>query len=52
MVVGLKTLIPDTTKKGKVQEAFDGNIWNYYYWKKSNMVFCSLWVIFYSLAII
>jgi len=52
MIVGLKVLIPDTTKKGKVQEAFDGNIWSYYYWKKSNMVFCSLWVIFYSLAII
>jgi hypothetical protein len=30
MYVGLTVLIPDTTRLGRVQEAYNGNIWNYY----------------------
>jgi hypothetical protein len=30
MLVGLKVLIPDTTVAGRVQEAYNGNIWQYY----------------------
>lgn len=52
MAIGLKVLIPDTTVRGRVQEAYNGNIWQYYQWKRSNMVFCSMWIIFYCLALI
>jgi hypothetical protein len=52
MLVALKVLIPDTTRVGRVQEAYNGNVWQYYQWKRTNMVFCSLWVIFYCLALI
>ena len=30
MLVGLAVLIPDTTRAGRVQEAYNGNIWQYY----------------------
>jgi hypothetical protein len=30
MLVGLAVLIPDTTRPGRVQEAYNGNIWQYY----------------------
>ena len=52
MVVGLGILIPDTSDKRKVSESYDGNIWNYYQWKRSNMVFCSITIIFFCLFII
>ena len=52
MLVGLKVLVPDTTAQGRIQEAYNGNVWQYYQWKRSNMVFCSLWIVFYCLGVI
>jgi hypothetical protein len=50
--VGLRILIPDVSMKGRVAEAYDGNIWQYYEWKRANVAFCSLWVILLGLCII
>ena len=50
--VGLTILIPDKTNINKVPEAFDGNIWEFYTWKRSNMVFVSVFLLFFELAII
>ncbi len=33
-------------------EAFDGNIWEFYTWKRSNMIFCSAFLIFFNIAVI
>jgi len=52
ILVGLKILIPDTTNQRRIAESYDGNIWEYYQWKRSNMVFMSIWIIFMLLAII
>ena len=52
LYVGLIVLIPDNSDKRKVHESYDGNIWRYYTWKRSNMIFMSIWIIFISLVII
>ncbi len=52
MLVGLRVLIPDTTNKRRIAEAYNGNIWEYYQWKRSNMVFVSIFIIFLLLVII
>ena len=52
MFVGLSILIPDTSDKRKIAESYDGNIWEYYQWKRSNMIFFSIWMIFIMLVII
>ena len=52
MLVGMKILIPDVSSKTRVAEAYDGNVWTYFKWKRSNLVFCSIWFIFLSLAMI
>ena len=52
ILVGLQILIPDVTSKSRVAEAYDGNVWKYYKWKRSNLVFCSIWVVFICLALI
>jgi len=52
LLVGLKILIPDTTRAGRVYEAYNGNVWLYYVWKRSNMVYCSFWVIMLSVVTI
>lgn len=33
-------------------EAYDGNIWEFYTWKRSNMLFCSTFVIFFNMAVL
>lgn len=52
IIVGLRILIPDVSTKSRVSEAYDGNVWRYFQWKRSNMVFCSIWVVFIALALI
>jgi hypothetical protein len=52
MLVGMKILIPDVSSKTRVAEAFDGNVWTYFKWKRSNLVFCSIWFIFLGVALI
>jgi len=52
ILVGLQILIPDVTSKSRVAEAYDGNVWKYYKWKRSNLVFCSIWVVFICLSLI
>jgi hypothetical protein len=52
MTVAMSIMIPDTTKMGRVYEAYNGNVWQYYRWKRSNMMFCSIWVVFYCLMAI
>lgn len=49
---GLVILIPDNSDKRKIHESYDGNIWQYYTWKRSNMIFNSLWVIFLTIVTI
>lgn len=51
-MVGLKILVPDTTKPGRIYEAYNGNVWLYYVWKRSNMVYCSFWIILFCVALI
>ena len=50
--VALTILIPDKSGEGRVGEAFDGNIWEFYTWKRSNMIFCSAFLAFMGLSII
>ena len=45
-------LIPDKTDLSKVPESYDGNTWEYFAWKRSNMIFVSTFLIFLMLAII
>jgi len=52
MRVSLVILIPDQADVRKVAEAHDGNTWEYYTWKRSNMLFASLYLSFLLLAII
>ena len=52
MIIGLNILVPDISNQRVVHEAYDGNIWEYYTWKKSNMIFGSIWMIFLCLMII
>ena len=33
-------------------ESHDGNVWQYYTWKRSNMIFNSIWMIFLTIIII
>ena len=52
LYVSLTILIPDKTREDRVPEAYDGNIWEYYTWKKSNMIFVSAFLLFFELGII
>lgn len=52
LLVGLKIFVPDTTRAGRVYEAYNGNVWLYYVWKRSNMVYCSFWIILFCVALI
>lgn len=52
MQVGMAILIPDKTDESKPTEAFDGNTWDYFIWKRSNMVYTSTFLIFLCLAVI
>ena len=52
LYVGLVVLIPDNSDKRKIHESHDGNIWQYYQWKRSNMIFNSIWMIFLTIIII
>ena len=52
MAIALSILVPDQQDKSSVPESYDGNVWEYYAWKRSNMIFVSLWLIFLSLSII
>ena len=45
-------LIPDKTDKSKVNDAFDGNAWEYFTWKRTNMIYVSTFIIFIMLATI
>ena len=52
LYIGLIILIPDNSDKRKIHESYDGNIWQYYTWKRSNMIFNSIWMIFLTIIII
>ena len=52
LAVGLMILVPDQSDPGTVPESYDGNVWEFYSWKRSNMVFVSTWLIFLSLIMI
>ena len=51
-LVSLLILVPDKTDAGKVPEAYDGNIWEFFIWKRSNILFTSVFLMFFELAII
>jgi len=52
MRAGMVILIPDKTDERKVPEAYDGNTWDYFTWKRSNMVYVSTFLLFLCLSII
>lgn len=52
MRAGMVILIPDKTDYRKVIEAYDGNTWEYFTWKRINMVYVSTFLLFFCLAII
>lgn len=51
-LISLGILVPDKTDPGRVNEAYDGNIWEYFVWKRSNILFTSVFLIFFELAVI
>ena len=50
LYIGLTVMIPDISDKRRIHESYDGNIWEYYTWKRSNMIFSSIWIIFLCLV--
>jgi hypothetical protein len=52
MRAGMIILIPDHADPMKVPEAHDGNTWEYFAWKRSNMIYASTFTSFLLLAII
>jgi len=51
-LAALLVLIPDKTDSGKVPEAYDGNIWEYFIWKRSNIMYTAVFLMFFELAVI
>lgn len=51
-IVSLLILVPDKNEAGKVSEAYDGNIWEYFIWKRSNIMFTAVFLMFFELATI
>jgi hypothetical protein len=51
-LVSLLILVPDKNDAGRVPEAYDGNIWEYFIWKRSNILFTSVFLMFFELAVI
>ena len=52
MRAGMVILVPDKSDQASVAEAHDGNTWEYFAWKRSNMIFVSTFLVFLLLAII
>ena len=53
LVIALRVLIPDNSNQRRVHESpYDGNIWEYFKWKRSNMIYGSIWMIFLCLSIV
>ena len=52
MMLGANLMCPDRSSKTDVPEAYDGNIWEYYTWKRGNMLFVSFLLIMLMVAII
>jgi hypothetical protein len=51
-IASLLILVPDKNEAGKVSEAYDGNIWEYFIWKRSNIMFTAVFLMFFELAVI
>lgn len=51
-LASLLILVPDKNEAGRVPEAYDGNIWEYFIWKRSNILFTSVFLMFFELAVI
>jgi hypothetical protein len=51
-LVSLLILVPDKNEAGRVPEAYDGNIWEYFIWKRSNIMFTAVFLMFFELATI
>lgn len=52
MRAGMNILIPNHADPMTVPEAHDGNTWEYFVWKRSNMIYASTFTSFLLLAII
>jgi len=48
----MNIMMPDKTDKTKICQAYDGNIWDYFIWKKSNMIYITLFCIIFSVFLI
>ena len=54
MLLGLRILIPEKSKLyvTEVAESHDGNVWEFFTWKRSNVLFISIFWIFYNLMVV
>ena len=54
MFLGLKILIPERVEANSnyLAESFDGNVWEFFTWKRSNVLFISVFWIFYNLMVV
>jgi hypothetical protein len=54
MLLGLRIMAPDKEANNTfhVAESYDGNVWEFFTWKRSNMLFISWFWIFYNLVVI
>ena len=48
MQIAMNIMMPDKTDKKKICQAYDFNIWDYFIWKKSNMVYITLFCIIFG----
>ena len=52
MQIAMEIMMPDKTDKTKIVQAYDFNIWDYFIWKKSNMVYITLFCIIFGAFLI
>lgn len=55
MWLGLKILIPEKASSATdfvVPESYDANVWEFFTWKRSNVLFISIFWIFYNLVVV
>ena len=52
MYIALRVMIPNKQDSSRVYEAWDGNIWLYFNWKRTNFVLVTLIYLVYCLVLI
>jgi len=52
MYTALRVMIPNKQDDSKVYEAYDGNTWLYFNWKRTNFVLVTLIYLFFNIIMI